>query len=529
MSPEVGEMGAAPPDGGNLTRATLSGLRWSYLAAVTNGVLLAVYTAVMSRVLTPTVFGLMAVATITVNFGQYFAKMGVAHALIQKPHIDDGDVRASATSSTLLGLFVATAVFTGAPLIASLFREPDVVPLLRVLSLTFVFMGLSMTSVGLLRRQLRFKAIATINVSTAIVSNIGGIVLALAGAGVWSLVFVSLFHQVFSTVLQYSLVRHPLRPLFAWRRVRTLYSYGARISLLRFQDFLGSNLDTLAVARYLAAASVGFYNRAFYLVSLPLQRYLASALTQVLFPGFAAVQQDPERLRRAYLTTVSLAAAVLVPVCVGIGIAGPEMVATVLGGQWDAAVVLIAPFAIAGGLNILTKFTTLACEAVAKLNANIAIQVSYLVVLAGLLLVAATIGELWAFAAALALGETLRHIAFLVLAHRVFAIDWSRFAGAYGPALFIGAVTAVLMGGGRWALLEAGLPRPVIFVALVALGGLGLWLGVRFNPSRSLTRELRGRARMIGVDVTGSGAKAKVARAVLGTPHPERSLSGGAA
>jgi lipopolysaccharide exporter len=147
----------------NLTAQTAYGLRWFYLSTMTLMVANLAYTATISRLLDPATFGLMAMANLVVLFMQFFARMGLASALVQKPELSEKEIRASSTAGIVIGLACLAVVWILAPAIAVLFRAPTLPPVLRALGVSFVFMGWSMTSLGLLRRQLRFRTLSVIS------------------------------------------------------------------------------------------------------------------------------------------------------------------------------------------------------------------------------------------------------------------------------------------------------------------------------------------------------------------------------
>jgi lipopolysaccharide exporter len=192
----------------NLTAQTVSGLRWFYLSTVTIMVANLVYTATISRLLEPATFGLMAMANLVVLFAQFFARMGLGSALVQKPELSEEEIRASSTTGIVMGLACLAVVWLLAPAIAVLFRAPTVPPVLRAMGVSFVFMGWSMTSLGLLRRQLRFRILSVISMGAYVFAYlVVGVGLALLGAGVWSLVAASLSSTAVQAVWQYIVVR----------------------------------------------------------------------------------------------------------------------------------------------------------------------------------------------------------------------------------------------------------------------------------------------------------------------------------
>ncbi len=122
-------------------------------------------------------------------------------------------------------------------------------------------------------------------------------------------------------------------------------------------DYIGGNLDTFTVARIASTAVLGQYSRAYYLVFQPLGNYLSAALTNVVFSTLSRIQQDLARLRRAYLSVLSLGNLLLFPLCAGIAVAAPELVLVVLGPQWGPAVGLVPWFALAGGCHVASQLS----------------------------------------------------------------------------------------------------------------------------------------------------------------------------
>ena len=213
-------------------------------------------------------------------------------------------------------------VWVLAPVVSDLFRAPALTPVLRLLGVTFLFEGMAMVGMGLLRRQLRFRELSIITVATYVLGYVVvGISLALLGAGVWSLVVGALVSSGSQTVWQYALLRHPVRPVLRWKPYQYVCGYGMRLSGAHLLDYVGSNLDTFTVGRFASTAVVGQYSRGYYLAFQPVRVYLAQTLTNVLFPHLSRIQQDSARLRRAYLSMLMLSGLLVFPVCAGMAVA----------------------------------------------------------------------------------------------------------------------------------------------------------------------------------------------------------------
>jgi O-antigen/teichoic acid export membrane protein len=503
----------------SLTAQTASGLSWFYLSTVTLMAANLAYTATVSRLLVPIVFGLMAMANLVVLFVNFFARMGMASALVQKPQLSRDEVRAASTAGIIVGLACLGVVWILAPAIASLFRQPALPPVLRALSVSFVFMGWSMTGLGLLRREHRFRTLSLISAGTYMFGYlVVGVGLALLGAGVWSLVGASVSSTAIQAVWQYAIVRHPVLPVLRWEPYRDMCSYGARLAGAGLLDYIGGNLDTFTVSRVASTATLGQYTRAYYLVFQPLSNYLAQALTNVLFSPFSRIQEDLARLRRAYLSVISLGNLMLFSVCAGIAVAAQELVLVILGPQWQLAVGLVPWFALAGGCNVASQLTQLLADARAELNRSLAVQTTYILALALLILVALSFRSkgVWVVAAAVAAAEVLRYVAYLSLARRVLVISLGQVWRAHIPAAFAAVVVTFAISATKW-VLRGHAPTLVVFGAEVVAGMLALALCLRFGPFPTIREELWMRLTAAGVvGKPGGGRRYRLLSLVLG-------------
>jgi lipopolysaccharide exporter len=521
---EGNQFDAAPPgrDGPNLTARTASGLRWSYLGSAALMLANLAYTATISRLLDPSAFGLMALANLVVLFGQFFAHMGLSSALVHKPELSKDEIRAASTAGIAFGAACFAVVWLLTPAISAVFRQPALPPVLRTLSVSFLIAGWSTTGQGLLRRELRFRQLSTLTVGSYVFGYlIVGVGSALLGAGVWSLVAGSLVATACIAGWQYALVRHPIRPALHWEPYRTVCGFGMRLSGAHLLNYVGSNLDTLIVGRFASTAVLGQYSRAYYVVFQPLGNYAAQALTSVLFASLSRIQHEMARLRRAYLSLLSLGGVVLFPVCTGVAVAAPQLVLVVLGPQWDLVAGMVPWFALAGGFNVLSKLSQSLAEVRAELNRSLALQAAYLAVLGALLGVAVGFRSQgpWVFAAAVAGGEGLRHVGYLAFVRRILGLSLPQIVGSYAPAALASVGVAVGVAVARWALVGEA-PTLAVFVAEVGAGALALALCIRFCPLPDVRRELWLRLTAAGALGGVGGRRWRLAPLVLGRPDP---------
>ena len=412
----------------------------------------------ISRLLDPAAFGIMALAQVVVLFAQFFARMGLASALVQKPELSRDDVRAASTAGLAIGVVCFGLVWVLAPVFGALFRAPDLPPSCG-LGVSFLFEGMAMVGIGLLRREHRFRELSVITVATyAFGYLVVAIGLALLGAGVWSLVVGALVSSSSQTVWQYALLRHPVRPVLRWEPYQEVCGYGMRLCGAHLLDYIGGSLDTYVVGRFASMAVVGQYTRGYYLAFQPFRYYLAQALTPVLFPISAGSSRTGHALA-APTSACSCSVASLCSRCarawqwppgVGAGPARPAM---------DLAATIVPWFALAAAFSVIAALSQTVAEARADLYRSLVVQGAYVVVLGVSL--AFAIGYrshgIWVVAAAVLVAELLRHLGYLGLMWRIVGFSAAQLWASYAPAAF--ASLGVTLAVGQLAALS-GRSRP---------------------------------------------------------------------
>jgi lipopolysaccharide exporter len=476
--------------GDSLTSRTLRGLKWTYLSAIVNGILQIGFTAVLARLLDPAAFGIVAMSGVVLRFGSYFAQMGIGPGLVQKKEIADEEVRAAFTSSTLLGLLSFAVIWFLAPLATVIFHDQEVVPILKVMAISLFFTSLSTTSLGVLRRGLEFRSIAILETISYVVGyGAVAIVLARNGFGAWSLAVASVSQTAVCAVLAYASTRHSTAFVYRWKYFDRLFAFGSRFSVVSFVEFVGTSLDTFIIGSLVGARPLGLYNRGYMIVYLPMS-YLSTTFSRVLFASYSKIQGDVERLGKAYLTSITLSAACIVPVCAWVIVCAREIVFVVLGVKWMEAVPLVQVFSISVTLLMLSQLAGIVCDATARLSAKLVLQSLHLAIL-GLLLFALKGFGLVGFAVAVMIGELVRSVGFAYLLKGILRLSYRQIV----TACFPGFVNALVLGG--VVFLATTLLRGIsdsswlIFFVESVMGGLVFGFLTLVVPRNALKNEVK--------------------------------------
>lgn len=474
----------------SLTSKTLHGLKWSYTATIINSVLQIGYSAVMARLLEPAAFGLIAMAGVVLRFGQYFAQMGVGSALIQKNELTENEIKAGFTSSLLLGAFFTLLTWFAAPLALYIFKSNEVIPIVRILGFSFLLGGLSITSVSLLRRKMNFKATAIGEIISYIFGYAGvGLIMAWQGFGVWSMVGAALSQKIVSALIFYLFERHSLKLVFKWEYYQPLYAFGGRVSIIGFLEFIYGSMPTFFVGRWLGAELLGIFNRAYYIVNLPMQ-YFTGSLSRVLFPSLSQIQAEIPRLKKTYLTATQLLALILIPVCIAISISAKEIVLILLGDKWLQAIPVLQVLALITPLDLLTHLDGLVCEATAKLNVKIMIMSLQIGLLSSLIWFWRDSGVIGA-AYAIFISEFFRYIFYKIILKSILKIRFKEYLSTTGSFALVAVFFYILF---SLLVYLARILNPALFLMLgiEVVGAVFLFFAlIYFYPHSELKRELR--------------------------------------
>jgi PST family polysaccharide transporter len=330
-----------------LAERTASAATWTALGIVGQRVLSLGSTMVLARLLLPGAYGLLGMAMVLVAAANSFRDLGTSSALVQRKDVSDGLPTSLFWINVLFGLTGAAALAGIAPVAAWLYREPAVAPVLAVLSISFFVSNLSAVHHAILARMLAFRRISLIQLTAGAASTCVGIGLALGGAGVWSLVGGLIAESASATVMFW--VAAPWRP--TWRLdladLRQVSSYSLNLVGSRILLYLTRSVDKALVGRYLGAGALGYYSLAHGLMMYPLYN-VSWALAQVLFSAFSRIQDDDERLGRAYLRTVAAIATLSFPLMLGMVVTADVLVLACFGAEWLPMVPILMILAPAG-------------------------------------------------------------------------------------------------------------------------------------------------------------------------------------
>ena len=333
----------------SLYSKTTSGIRWSAVSYIGRQIVQFFSLAVFARLLTPSQFGLVGMALVVVNFILIFKDLGTSSAIIQRRELSQNLLSSIYWFNVLFGLITSIITFIVAPFIAQFYNEPQITPILRVLSLVFVISGLSILHQTLLQRDQKFNRLAIIELSATGFGAITGIVAALNNAGAWSLVIQALTYSSSTTVLLWIFNYWKPRMKLRWIDVKSISNYSLNLTGFNITNYFARNLDNILIGRYLGSQQLGYYTLAYQIMITPVQ-VVSNIVNRVMFPAYSQIQDDIPRFQRIYIRTAGAIALISFPLMLGIMVVNQPLISTIFGSTWmpvSIIILILAPVGMA--------------------------------------------------------------------------------------------------------------------------------------------------------------------------------------
>lgn len=481
-----------------LTRQTVGGLLWMGSGKAAYTLLQLLVLSVLGRLIAPADFGVVSAALVVMGLSTIVSNLGLGPAIVQRPQLEQRHVETAFTASLVLGAGLGAAIWLVAPLAADFMHMEGVTPVLRALAWVFPLHGLGTVASSLLARNLEFSWLAGRDVFTyGIGYGVVGVGTALMGWGVWALVAGEISQAALKSALLLAKYPPPRRLTFERQAFKDLAYFGGGFTIARLANYAAVQGDNVVAGRFLGPAALGYYGRAYSLMSAPAYAF-GAVLDSVLFPTMAKVQDDPRRLASAYLRAVALIALLVLPLSAAIILLAPEVIRVVLGPRWTPAVL---PFQILA-IGMLFRTSYKMSDSIARSTGAVYRRAWRQIIYAGLVVLGAWIGQHWgivgvAWGALAAL--TVNFIVMAALSLDIANITWADFWKAHRPAVLLTlasfppvwavatwvrtlglpALLVMSLAGGVLLLVSAGLVwrAPSLF-----LGAEGQWM---LNTMRS--------------------------------------------
>lgn len=333
----------------NLKSKTITGAKWSALSTlIIIGLGLAQMTF-LARLISNAEFGLLSLAMVVIALADTISDFGISNSIIQKKSITNAELTTLYWLNVLIGLIVFMLVFSLSKLIAEGFKNEAIQPLVKMISFAFVIIPHGQQFRALIQKELLFTTIGiveTVSVITGFLVTVGlayqhpfassAIIGYLANSTIRTILFAYLGRKIYSPSIYFNI-----------NEVKSNLKFGAYLTADSLVNFINTNIATIIIARLLGAASAGGYNLAYNVAVVPPTK-LNPIITRVLFPAFAKIQDENDKLKYNFFKLLSLVGLLNFPILLGLLIISNNFITLVFGDKWQFVTPILQILCIVG-------------------------------------------------------------------------------------------------------------------------------------------------------------------------------------
>ena len=321
----------------SIKQEMLHGVFWSAIEKYSGIVVSLIVSAVLARLISPEDFGTVAIVTVIINFFSIFATMGIFPAIIQRNDLTQKDLDSIFTYSILGGLCLSSLLFCLSWKIADFYNDGSLVFISQILSVNIFFASLNLVPNALMAKNKRFRQIAQRTLSLQVFSGIISIIAAHSGFGIYSLLISPIVTSI--GMFLFNIHYYPCHVDFTFdlSPLKKIFSYSSYQFLFEFINYFSRNADKLIIGKYLNMGALGYYDKSYRLMMLPLQN-VTSVINPVIQPVLSSSQDDKSELAKKYNKIIQCIAAISFPLAVFLFFAAYEIINIVYGDNWNPAV-----------------------------------------------------------------------------------------------------------------------------------------------------------------------------------------------
>ena len=466
-------------------RSALVGSLLGYLAFLLSKGTTFASTILLSKLLSPDEFGLMAIG-LFVTYLEGLTDFGVGAAFVfhlkEETSMEHRRASTAFIFNVAFGCALAIGTFIAAPTIGHFFHEPRLDPIIQLMSVSFLITSLGNIHESWLRKNLQFHRRFIADLFKSLTKAAVSIVLALNDVGVLSLVWGQLAGNLVATISYWVLTRWRPRWVFDPAMCRSLTRYGAQITLMLVLGTLIQNLDYVFIGRLQTAEQLGLYTMAFRLPELIILN-ICCVISPALFPTYARLQNDRGSMQTIFLSSTRYIALICFPLGIGTAIISGDFVRLFFSERWESMIPVMRVLSLYATLSTIGFNAGDIYKALGRPSISNKLSILHLAIAAPALWLAAEENLLtvaWAQVGTIALMVVLR----LVIAGQFLDIHLQQIARAFLPAT-IGVTVMTLS---LLPLISAPIPVYLRFGALIITGFLSYLVSLMIFD-RSLIRD----------------------------------------
>jgi len=332
-----------------LKKKTTSGLIWSITDLMTNQVLQFVIQIILARLLLPEHFGIVGMILVFIAISNSIIDSGFTQALVRDTNTSNEDYSTVFYFNLSMAIVLYVILYFLANPISVFFEEPQLISILRVLSL-----GILINSVGIIQRvilikNVNFKTQTKINIIAGVTSGVVAIICAKMGYGVWSLVIKTLIMQLIQSLLIWFSSKWIPVLVFNFKSFKKFFSFGIKLLLAGIIDIIYNNIFFVIIGKMFSASQLGYYTNSIKLRDV-VSMSITAAIQRVTYPVLSSIKLEKERLKYGFRKIIKTSAFIIFPLMIGLAAISDALINLLFGGKWMQSVIYLQLLCFAGML-----------------------------------------------------------------------------------------------------------------------------------------------------------------------------------
>ena len=349
----------------SLSSKVLSGTIWASFDKFGTVLLQFSVNLVLARLLTPSDYGCIGMLAIFLVVSQVLVDGGFGSALIQKKEPTQADYSTIFFWNLFFACFLYGTLFLLSPWIASYFKMPLLSDVLKVLGIILIINSLGIIQNNRLRKQLAYKKISLVNISSFFIASLVGIYLAYRGWGVWSLVAMQLTNALVNANMLWLVTRWHPSCIFSFGTLRELFKFGGYLLASNILQEICKNLQGLIIGRKFSSTEMGLYSQAKKLDDVACLT-LPNVIMQVMFPLFSQLQNDLKQMKNTLDMSIQIISFVTFPLIAILILVAHPMICFLYGNKWEGAIPYFQILCVGGLFACLQNVNYYAVAALGK-------------------------------------------------------------------------------------------------------------------------------------------------------------------
>lgn len=345
------------------------GLFWTAIDKYSGQIIGIGISMVLARLLTPYDYGIVATATVIINFLSIFTSIGIGPAVIQKKELSQSDIDNIFTFTVVLGLICGLICFISASFVSEYYENPIITPVLQLFSIGVFLSAVNMVPAALMSKYMRFKETATRSFVFQVFFGILGIIAAYYGAGIYALIIPPIISSLCTFVYNYHFYPVKIKFLFDFTPIKKIFSFSSYLFLFELFNYFSRNIDKIIIGKYISENALGYYEKSYRLMQLPLQN-ITAVIYPVLQPVFSTLQENPKEIGAKFVLMISKISLIGFPLGALLYFCASDIIVVMFGTQWIPAIPAFKILAISVPISLIANPTGpifLSCNASKRL------------------------------------------------------------------------------------------------------------------------------------------------------------------